>query len=70
MGSPKVLVCDSHPTQKKQEVKDFCTQIGTTLWFTNAEMQWANCAELFVGFMKEATHKDMQVPGSPLVLWD
>jgi hypothetical protein len=35
-----------------------------------AEMQWANRAELYIGLMKEATQKDMQSSGSPLVLWD
>jgi hypothetical protein len=35
-----------------------------------AETQWANCAELYIGLMKEATQKDMQLIGSPLVLWD
>ncbi len=29
--APEVLVCHSQPTQKKQDVKEFCTQIGTTL---------------------------------------
>jgi hypothetical protein len=66
MGAPEVLVCDPHPTQTQQKVKEFCTQIGTTLRRT----QWANCAELYVGLIKEATQKDMQAKGSPLVLWD
>ncbi len=35
-----------------------------------AKTQWANHAELYVGFMKEVTTKDMQSSGSPLVLWD
>ncbi len=55
VGAPEFLVCDSHPTQKKHEVKDFCIQIGTTLCVLEAETQWANCAELYVGLLKEAT---------------
>jgi hypothetical protein len=31
VGALDVLVCDSHPTQKQSKVKEFCTQIGTTL---------------------------------------
>ena len=31
VGAHDVLVCDSSKTQKKQEVRDFCTQICTTL---------------------------------------
>jgi hypothetical protein len=31
VGAPEVLVCDPHPTQTQRKVKEFCTQIGTTL---------------------------------------
>jgi hypothetical protein len=31
VGAPDVLVCDPHPTQRQSKVKEFCTQIGTTL---------------------------------------
>jgi hypothetical protein len=39
VGAPQVLVCDSHPTQKKRKVKEFCVQIGTTLRVLEAETQ-------------------------------
>jgi hypothetical protein len=42
VGEPDVLTCDSARTEKKREVKDFCTQIGTTLHILEAETQWAN----------------------------
>jgi hypothetical protein len=51
-------------------VHEFCAQIGTTLKVLEAETQWANCAKLYIGFMKEAMRKDMYSSGSPLVLWD
>jgi hypothetical protein len=70
VGAPEILVCDPHPTQTQRKVKEFCTQIGTTLRILKARTQWANCAELYVGLIKEATRKDMQATGSPLVLWD
>ena len=70
VGAPEVLVCDPHPAQIKREVREFCTQIGTTLKVLEAETQWANRAELYIGLMKEATRKDMRISGSPLVLWD
>ena len=70
VGAPEVLICDSAKTQKKREVKDFCTQMGTTLSILEAETQWANRAELFVGLVKEATRKDLRESGSPIVLWD
>jgi hypothetical protein len=70
VGAPEVFICDSAKTQKKREVKDFCTQMGTTLSILEAETQWANQAELFVGLVKEATRKDLRESGSPIVLWD
>jgi hypothetical protein len=70
VGAPEVVVCDPHPAQIKREVREFCTQIGTTLKVLEAETQWANHAELYIGFMKEGTRKDMRSSGSPLVLWD
>ncbi len=69
-GAPEVLVCDLHPTQKKRKVEDFCIQIGTTLCVLEAETQWTNHVELFMGLLREATRKDMRATGSPLVLWD
>jgi hypothetical protein len=70
VGAPEMLVCASHPTQRKWDIKEFCIQFGTTLRVLEAETQWANRAELYVGLMKEATKKDMRASGSPLVLWD
>ena len=37
VGAPDVLVCDLAKTQKKREVRDFCTQISTTLQILEAE---------------------------------
>jgi hypothetical protein len=45
--------------QTKQEVQEFCTQIGTTLKVLEAEAQWANHAKLYIGLTKEATRKDI-----------
>jgi hypothetical protein len=70
VGAPDVLVCDPHLAQVKCKVREFCTQIGTTLTVLEAETQWANHAELYIGLMKEATRKDMRSSGSPLTLWD
>jgi hypothetical protein len=70
VGAPEVLVCDPHPAQVKREVHEFCTQIGMTLKVLEAETQWANHTELYIGLMKEATRKDMCSSGSPLVLRD
>ena len=66
VGAPDILVCDPHPAQTKREVRNFCLQIGTTLKVLEAETQWANRAELYIGLMKEVTRKDMRLSGSPL----
>ncbi len=70
VGALDVLVCDPHPTQRQSKVKEFCTQIDTTLRILGAKTQWVNQAELYVGLIKESTRKDMRALGSPLVLWD
>jgi hypothetical protein len=70
VGAPDVLVYDPHLAQTKQEVQEFCTQIGTTLKVLEAETQWANRAELYIGLIKEAVRKDMRMTSLPLVLWD
>ena len=70
VGAPDVLVCDPHLAQTKQEVQEFCTRIGTTLKVLEAEAQWANRAELYIGLIKEAVRKDMRMTSLPLVLWD
>ena len=66
------LMCLSviQPRLRKREVKAFCTRIGTTLNILEAETQWANRAELWVGLVKESTRKDLRDSGSPIVLWD
>ena len=42
VGVPNVLICDSHPSQKARDVKQFLTTVGTTLKILEAETQWAN----------------------------
>ena len=69
-GAPEILVCDPHPSQKSFEVKYFCNKIGTTLEIFEQGTHWANCAELYVGLVKEAVRKDIRLSHSPLVIWD
>ena len=70
VGVPDILVADPHCSNESKEVKAFCTKIGTTLRLLENNTQWVNCAELYVGIMKEGCKKDIKVSGSPLVLWD
>ena len=70
VGALEILVCDPHPSQKSCKVQEFCNQIGTTLHMLEANTEWANRVELYIGLLKEATRKDMRASHSPLVLWD
>ena len=70
VGAPEILVCDPHPSKKSFEVKDFFNKIGTTLKLLEQGTQWENCAELYVGLVKEAVRKEISLSHSPLVLWD
>jgi len=42
IGVPINLVADTHPSQKKPSVRQFCDQVGTTLRPLEKSMQWAN----------------------------
>jgi hypothetical protein len=70
VGAPDVLICDGSKAQNQRAVKQYLTQIGTTLKTLEAETQFANQAELIIGLFKEATRKDMRESGLPIVLWD
>lgn len=70
VGAPNTLVCDGAKTQKKQEVKDYLHQIGTTLRVLELRTQWANRAELWIGIIKEAVRRDLRMSHAPLVFWD
>ena len=51
-------------------VRQFCSDIGTTLRALEEGTPWVNKAELYIGLIKEAVRKDMRQSDSPLVFWD
>ena len=53
-----------------QEVRKFCTDIGTTLQALEEGTPWSNKAELYIGLLKEAVWKDMCESDSLMPLWD
>ena len=61
---------DAHRAQSKHDVKHFCDQVGFTLRVLEKGTPWANCAELYIGLLKEAVRKDVRVSDAPIVLWD
>ena len=70
IGVPDSLVADGHRAQKSNEVKRFCDQVGTTLKILETGTRWENCAELYIGLLKEAVHKYLQASNAPMVIWD
>ena len=70
IGVPVSLVVDPSGEQTSKDVRIFCNHLGTTLRILQESTQWANRAELYIGFLKEAVRKDMRRSNSPLTLWD
>jgi len=53
-----------------RKVRCFCNQVGTTLRILEEITQWANRAELYIGFLKECVRKDLRKSNCPLILRD
>ena len=70
VGVPICLVVDPAREQTSKKVRRFCNQVGTTLRILQESTQWANRAELYIGFLKESVRKDMRRTNSPMKLWD
>ena len=70
VGVPLRLVCDPSGEQSSKKVKHFCHLVGTTLRFIEESIQWANCAELYVGLFKKSVRQDLRRTNSPMSLWD
>ena len=70
IGAPDALICDAAGEQTSQELRRFCSEMGTTLRVLEEGTPWANKAELYIGILKEAVRKDMKESNCPLVLWD
>eukprot|EP00980_Cylindrotheca_fusiformis_P009287 scaffold2034_cov81-Cylindrotheca_fusiformis.AAC.1 len=70
IGAPTAIVADASGEQTSKRVKSFLQEIGTSLRVLEKDTQWANRAELYIGFLKEAVRKDMHQSGAPLPFWD
>ena len=70
IGVPVSLVVDPSGEQTSKDVRKFCNQVGTTLRILQESTQWANRAELYIGFLKESVRKDLSRSNCPLSLWD
>ena len=68
VGVPVDLIVDGFSVQNKQSVKIFCDQVGTTLKILVRATPWANRAEVYIGFLKEAIRKYMKETNSPMIL--
>lgn len=70
VGAPDAIICDAAREQISQEVRTFCSKIGTALRVLEKDTPWANRAELYIGIIKEAVRRDMKDSDCPLVFWD
>ena len=69
IGAPDAIISDAAREQKSQELRKFCSEIGTTLRIREEGTPWANKAELYIGIIKEAIRKDMKSSNCPLAFW-
>ena len=70
IGAPDAIICDASRAQTSAKVKNFCSDIGTTLRILEEHTPWANKAELYIGILKEAVRKDTKEANSPIAFWD
>ena len=70
VGVPDAIICDGAGKHKSNDIKNFCSQIGTTLRLLEQGTPWANKAELYIGIIKEDVRNDMREADSPIKLWD
>ena len=60
VGVPPELICDASGEQALREVKNFCDKIGTSLCVLEANTQYYNLAELYVGLL--ICNLDIEIP--------
>jgi hypothetical protein len=70
VGAPDAIICEAAREQISQEVRTFCTKMGTALRVLEENTPWANRAELYIGIIKEAVRKDTKEADCPLAFWD
>ena len=70
VGAPDAIISNMAGEQASLPLQKFCNEIGTTLRALEEGTLWANKAELYIGFIKEAIRKDMKDLNCPLVFWD
>jgi len=70
IGAPDAMTVDHSGEQTSQAVRQFCSEIGTTLRVLEEGTPWANKAELHTGLIKEAVRKDVKEANCPLAFWD
>ena len=59
LGVSVSLVVDPSGEQTSKDIWKFCNQVGTTLRILQESTQWANRAELYIGFIKESIRKEI-----------
>ena len=70
IGAPTSIIADMSVEKVSHEVREFCNDIGTTLWSLEEGTPWSNKAELHIGLLKEAVRKDIRESNSLMIIWD
>ena len=69
VGVPNAFMLDPSGEQTSNEIRAFCHKIGTTSRILEEYTQHADCAELYIGLLKEAVRKDLRETHAPMKLW-
>ena len=65
---PPTIVMDPAGEQKRNDVRKFLYQVGSTPRCIKENTQWSNRDELYVGLFKESICKDLVDSNSPMKL--
>ena len=61
---------DATGEQTSKALRNYCSDIGTTLRYLEKGTPWENKAKLFIGLIKETVRKDMNDSDCPLDFWE
>lgn len=57
VGAPDTLIFDMSGEQTSHELRNFCSDIGTSMRALEDGTPWLNKAEHYIGLIKESTRK-------------
>ena len=70
VGAPDAIIADMAGEQMSRDLKRFCNDIGASIRALEEGTPWSNKAELYIGLLKEAVHKDLRESNAPMAFWN